>query len=160
MQDDEFLAIIEQMTAIHKQRATLYGSNADPLGNFGEAERVGISPSLSCWLRLTDKYSRITNLFRLDNGPSMIVGLDESREDNLLDLANYAILTLILLRRENEKRASQKGEPNAVCPTFDGPSKEVGLASLGSAETGRCEMPNRGIAGGYSASFSYRPNDL
>ena len=47
-------------------------------------------------IRLEDKLSRLKTLIKSENK------VDESIEDTLMDLANYAIMTLIELRVENK----------------------------------------------------------
>lgn len=85
-----FNEILELMRQIHEAKAHDYTSEGCPLGNFIESERIGVEPFKACFIRLQDKYSRACNLI---SGMEASVQ-DETLEDTLVDLANYAILTL------------------------------------------------------------------
>lgn len=70
--------------------------NHDYGNSFGETyKKLGI---ISAVTRLTDKYNRLVSLCTKDQ---MVT--DESIEDTLLDMANYAIMTLMEI--EEEKRS-------------------------------------------------------
>lgn len=93
----QFDAILQKMGQLHDAKRNDYASNSDPLGNFREAERLGISAYQSIMIRMTDKYTRACNLTRKQGEHSVA---DESLADTLLDLANYAVLALIALKEE------------------------------------------------------------
>lgn len=80
---------------ICKELNTLYeNKNADYGDSFGKSyKEYGVT--MSC-IRLEDKLNRLKNL---NKGEGQKVN-DESIEDTLMDLANYAIMTLIELREE------------------------------------------------------------
>lgn len=75
-------------TYIQKNKA--YGNS------FGDTfAKLGV---ISAITRITDKYNRIVNLAV---NPSVDVG-DESMIDSLLDLANYALMTVMELQNTKE----------------------------------------------------------
>jgi len=94
----EFDELLRKMGQIHDAKRADYANN-DPLGNFREAERVGVTVLQGIMVRLGDKYTRACNLVR-QHGERAVK--DETLEDTLLDLANYALLALLAYRREKE----------------------------------------------------------
>lgn len=87
-----FLAILDEMRALHLKKAADYGSDADPLANVRSAVDVGLRPEVGAWIRARDKVHRIDSFFRrgsLEN---------ESVEDSLLDLAAYSLIALVMMR--------------------------------------------------------------
>jgi len=97
----EFYDLIIKMCEIHSIKNKGYGLG-DPLGNFMESKRFGVEPWKGALVRLSDKVSRLYNLAAKKDNPEYADAVKmESLEDTLIDLANYALLCLILLRREN-----------------------------------------------------------
>lgn len=97
-----FYDLIVQMAHIHEIKNKGYGIG-NPLGNFMECERFGVPAWKGCLVRMTDKYSRILNLVaKMDNPEYRDAIKMENLEDTLIDLANYSIICLILLK-ENKK---------------------------------------------------------
>ena len=79
--------------------------NGDYGDSFGESVREwGIVAALT---RISDKWNRIKTL-AAHNGESLVK--DESLEDSLLDLANYALMTCMELRNNNNCKKSGKTE--------------------------------------------------
>ncbi len=68
------------------------GSAPDPFGNFSRVEALGVATTEQGFLvRMTDKMCRVASLLR----PGITAQVkDESVEDTLLDLGNYALLLL------------------------------------------------------------------
>ena len=98
-----FYELILQMCKIHEIKNKGYGIG-NPLGNFMECERFNIPAWKGCLVRMTDKYSRICNLVaKMDNPEYQDAIKMENLEDTLIDLANYSLLCIILLREYNEK---------------------------------------------------------
>jgi hypothetical protein len=87
-----YLALLDEMRALHVKKAQDYGTNHDPLANLRASADVGIEPWRSAWLRAKDKVKRI-DAFCV-NG----VLANEGVEDSLMDLAAYALLALALRR--------------------------------------------------------------
>jgi len=99
-----FSEILEWMQQIHEAKAHDYTSQGSPLGNFMESERIGVEPFKGCFIRLQDKYSRACNLI---SGMEAAVQ-DETLEDTLVDMANYAILTLQCVEYQMESHGNRE----------------------------------------------------
>lgn len=80
------------MREIHDQKNADYSSDTDPLSNFRACERLGVPAWKGCLIRMTDKMSRLE---QLAGGKSPKVK-GEAMEDTLIDLANYALLCVVL----------------------------------------------------------------
>ena len=97
-----FFDLCDQMKEMHRRKSRDYGcpSGEDPLANIRNGARfVGIPSWKGAMVRLSDKVTRLAAYNatgRLEN---------ESLEDNLFDLASYALLAL-LLHREDRDAAS------------------------------------------------------
>jgi len=102
-----FYELLLQMAEIHAIKNKGYaGGNA--LGNFMESERFGVEAWKGCLVRISDKVSRIYNLTKRMDDPEFQDAIKmEGLEDTLIDLANYSLLCLILLK-EREKNGSTK----------------------------------------------------
>jgi len=102
-----FYELVIKMCEIHEVKNKGYGGG-NPLGNFMECERLGIPAWKGCLVRMGDKWTRINNLARKMDDPDMQDAVKmESLEDTLIDLANYSLLCLILLK-EREKNEGKK----------------------------------------------------
>lgn len=83
-----FEEILETMLSTYKAKNADYGSSFDKtLNEFGLVASV---------VRLNDKMERIKSLIKSDAKV-----LDENIDDTLLDMANYAVLTLLWLRNKD-----------------------------------------------------------
>lgn len=92
----EFKAITETMFNVFRAKRNDYGdTSAELLQRFG--------PN-SLLVRIYDKFSRLANLL---SGKSQRV-IDESVYDTLIDLANYAIIAVIELQKQDEKKLNEK----------------------------------------------------
>ena len=89
-----FKSIVDKMFDTYKRKNKDYGSSFDEL-----FDEYGMTSAL---LRIKDKYNRLKAIN--DNG--QIEVKDESVEDTLLDMANYAILTVIKLRNNKTPNKS------------------------------------------------------
>jgi hypothetical protein len=85
---DYFEDIVSEMTEIHKKKNADYGNNFH--------KRYAKYGFLTALLRLTDKMERLENIY--EKGEIQVK--DESVEDTLIDLANYAVMTVVELRNE------------------------------------------------------------
>lgn len=80
-------AICEELNKIYKDKNHDYGDS------FGETyKKLGI---ISAVTRLTDKINRLQSLVTKEQKVK-----DESIKDTLMDLANYAIMTLIEMKED------------------------------------------------------------
>lgn len=94
----EFYELIIKMAEIHEVKNKGYGIG-NPLGNFQESERFGVPAWQGCMVRMSDKWARLCNMaVKLDNPEYQDAVKMESLEDTLIDLANYSLLCLILLK--------------------------------------------------------------
>lgn len=90
-----FLALLDEVAEMHRTKSHDYGSADDPLANIRNgAEFVGIEPWRASMVRLSDKVTRLASYNRTGRLNH------ESVEDSLLDLASYALLTLLLFRED------------------------------------------------------------
>ena len=93
----EFFDLCDALKEMHRRKSRDYGcpSGEDPLANIRNgAKFVGIPSWKGAMVRLSDKVTRLAAYNatgRLEN---------ESLEDNLFDLASYALLALLLHREE------------------------------------------------------------
>jgi len=71
-----------------------YATIDDPYRNFRMSESVGVSVEKGILVRMCDKLSRIGNL--IDNGTASVK--DESVDDTLIDVINYANILLCYLQ--------------------------------------------------------------
>ena len=86
--NEAFGMLCEQITDTHKRKSHDYGDS------FGQMwERFGITSAV---IRLSDKMNRV---YTLTSGKSAEVK-DESLRDTLLDLASYAIMTVVEMDKE------------------------------------------------------------
>jgi len=92
--------MVKRMTDIvAKKNADYTGNNDDAFANFKQVEDLGIASAEQGFLtRMTDKLSRINTFVK--KGVYSVT--DESVEDTLLDLANYAILMSGYIKSKKE----------------------------------------------------------
>lgn len=83
---DYFDDILKEMSDVHRRKNADYGNNFHK-----RYEKYGF---LTALLRLTDKMERLENIYKKGE----IQVKDESVEDTLLDLANYAVMTIVELK--------------------------------------------------------------
>lgn len=89
-----FKEITNKMLEIYKAKNTDYGSSvSDTYRDFG---------LVSFLVRMQDKMNRLKTL---NKNEAKV--LDEKIEDTLLDLANYSILALIELKKEDETNGKE-----------------------------------------------------
>ena len=89
-----FKEITEDMLKLYEAKNTDYGSSvSDTYRDFG---------LVSFLVRIQDKLNRL----KLSKRGALVV--DEKIEDTLIDMANYSILALIELRKDEVKRNGQR----------------------------------------------------
>lgn len=84
-----FKEITDNMVSIFEKKRNDYGQTTTQM-----IEKYGFLPMV---IKLDDKLGRLTQLL-INNKEQKVK--DESVEDTLLDLANYAIITMIELRKK------------------------------------------------------------
>lgn len=94
-----FVQILDSMRTLSEKKQADYGKEEDPFANVrGGAYDMGLSPWIGAAIRMSDKMRRIQKAARL--------GVDslnfDSVEDDLLDIAVYAVIALVLLEEDNE----------------------------------------------------------
>ena len=91
---DEFNTVLKELLAMHDRKGLDYGTNAEPFANIiAGADFAGIEPWVAALLRASDKMGRLS---KVAHGHKLTV---ETIDDNLVDLAVYAIIALCLYRR-------------------------------------------------------------
>ena len=91
----EWLGILEELRALHLKKSSDYGSNESAFANVEASALCGVEP----WRRaLCDASDCLVRM------QAFAVGSKEVDTDNaLLDLANWAMICLVQLRREESK---------------------------------------------------------
>lgn len=93
--------LFEKSDEINRKKGFDYAGAEDTLYNFKLIEFLGVAPSeLGCFLRLTDKISRIAQFLRT----GVFKVEEESLEDTVIDAINYLCLfyALITEKRQNK----------------------------------------------------------
>ena len=101
--DPRFFAILEEMAVIHRKKGTDYGLGQDVLANVRSSEEFGVPAWIGTAIRLNDKIIRVKNMARKG------FLAKEPLEDSLLDIANYAVLALILYREQKAPAVAGSG---------------------------------------------------
>ena len=92
-----FYELLLEIAELHARKNANYAEDNDPLSNLKYCANFGIRPFIGVMVRLSDKWSRITQLAK---GKPDLVG--ESIKDTLFDNAVYSLLSIILLEEENK----------------------------------------------------------
>lgn len=86
-----FIALLEEMKALHESKSADYGSEDDPLANVRSgADFVNIEPWRGCMVRIADKIQRLRTYCRTGRL------VHEGVRDTLLDLSAYSLLAIVL----------------------------------------------------------------
>jgi hypothetical protein len=93
---DAFQRVLREMLLLHQKKQQDYGSRSDAFANVRASEDFGIPGWLGAIIRANDKMSRMKSF--AETG----VLANESVEDSLIDMANYAVIALVLYREETE----------------------------------------------------------
>lgn len=93
-----FYELLETIADLHDRKNANYAKDGDPLSNFRMCEEFGVPATMGTMVRISDKYSRITQLMK---GKKDEVG--ESIKDTLQDMAVYCLLEIILIEEEEQK---------------------------------------------------------
>ena len=91
-QSERFKELLEEMKKTHDAKRHDYASVEDVFANFRTCEMGGIPAWKGCCVRLGDKLSRIMGFAKKE----LLEVKDESIKDTLIDMANYALIALIL----------------------------------------------------------------
>lgn len=93
---DSYQNALCELEILHNKKAQDYGDGEDQYANMRVAEEFGDPPSKGAAMRASDKLSRLKTYYK--TGQLACEGV----EDSYLDLANYAIIGLLLFREERE----------------------------------------------------------
>lgn len=99
-----FEKIVCEMVDLHKKKQADYGTDGDPFANVRASGEFGIDPWLGALLRANDKMTRLKTFSQKGTLAN------EGVEDSLIDLANYAVISLVLWREQNAASDSSKIE--------------------------------------------------
>lgn len=87
--------VMTKMFEIIRKKNSDYATTSDAFSNFSLVEKMGIvSTEKGILVRMSDKMARLGNLMG-NNSPK-----NESIEDTILDIGNYAILLLCYLSKK------------------------------------------------------------
>ena len=100
-QSERFYELLDIMKKTHDAKRHDYANPDDVFANFRTCEQAGIPAWKGCCVRIGDKFSRIMGFAKKET----LKVKDESIEDTLIDLANYALIALILY--EESKKDGQ-----------------------------------------------------
>jgi len=109
----EFQSLLDKMKEVHDAKSDDYAVDGDRFSNFRLSELIDVPVWKGIVIRMGDKYSRICEFCKKEEYSVK----DESVEDTLLDLANYALLCLQAYReskRGEAKVAINVKESNVV----------------------------------------------
>jgi hypothetical protein len=98
-----FYKLLERMAEVHSAKNHDYAGDENPLYNLHAVKRVDIEPSVGAFVRMLDKWTRLEMFVK--NG--VLYVKDENIVDTLIDLANYALLMIILLKEEKDEKENQ-----------------------------------------------------
>jgi hypothetical protein len=93
--DPRFHALLRQIGELHDAKQRDYGSDIDPFANVRGSARWGVEPWIGAMVRASDKVHRLQSY--VANGSLA----NEGVEDSLMDLAVYALISLILFREKD-----------------------------------------------------------
>lgn len=128
-QEDTFRNMMEMTRRKNNDYA---GKGGDAFNNFSRVENLcpAITTEMGFFVRLTDKFSRVSSF--VQNGELLV--RDESAEDTLLDLSNYAFLFYAYLTAKKLKMNLQPTEPTQVeiAERFD-PTKHLTKSQVDAA---------------------------
>lgn len=104
--EKRFRSSLNKMLSITLAKNSDYAPTENALSNFYMVETLGLTTAEN-WIlvRMSDKLSRIANLLKNDAKNNV---KNESIEDTLIDLANYAIILKILI--EDKKWIKEEDE--------------------------------------------------
>ena len=92
----DFYKLLETMAQVHSDKNHDYAGEGDPLRNFKASERMGIEPWVGVAVRMCDKFTRFENFIKQRE----LHVKDETIDDTLIDLANYALICILLRRNK------------------------------------------------------------
>ena len=93
---ESFESLTAQMIAVFLSKQAMYGPDNISLGGDMSDEKDRKLALLGIWFRMNDKIQRMQNILKKDFSDDEVEF--EPLEDSYLDLANYAIISLLVKR--------------------------------------------------------------
>jgi hypothetical protein len=93
----EFLTVLDDIRAMHLKKSADYGTDEDPFANVNASVDFGVSGVVGTLIRANDKMRRLQAWAK---GSTLA---NEGVEDSLMDLATYAVIALVQLRKEQSE---------------------------------------------------------
>ena len=97
---EQFKKMTAEMAALYEEKNRNYGNSFD--------KSLNEDGLLVSKIRLGDKYNRFSSLLKQKSEGTS----DESIKDTLIDLANYAIMTIMWLENNNNTVLTENGNPS------------------------------------------------
>ena len=91
MRNPKFHKLLKEIAELHDAKNNDYSTSEDALSNFRLCENFGIPAWKGCLVRMSDKWSRITQLSKKEASVK-----SETIVDTLKDLAVYSLICTIL----------------------------------------------------------------
>lgn len=102
-----FLELLDEMRALSARKQADYGRSADPFANVRASEDFGIPGWVGSVMRMNDKMRRLQTASRKtlrktvnDQGNTVVMLDNEPITDSLIDIAVYALISLVLYEEE------------------------------------------------------------
>ena len=105
-QSERFYELLEIMKNTHDAKRHDYANTDDVFAYCRTCEQAGIPAWKGCCVRIGDKFSRIMGFAKKEK----LKVKDESIKDTLIDMANYALIALILYEEEQEYGVDKERE--------------------------------------------------
>lgn len=96
----KFHDLLDTIGKLHDRKQAGYGKPGDPFANVRAAEEWGVDGWLGAMIRLSDKVRRLQSV-SARRIPDKAV--DDSVRDNLMDIAVYALISLVLYEESNSE---------------------------------------------------------
>lgn len=100
LKTSKFSSLLNELEELHNKKSKDYGSEEDPFLNLKSSINYGVEPWRGTLVKCGDKMARLSTYAQTGKLAN------ESVRDSLLDLASYAIVTLILLEEEQSKETT------------------------------------------------------
>ena len=97
----EWMDIVEELRQLHLEKTSQYGSTQSAFANVEASEKCGVEPWRRAICDLSDCTVRLQALCN---------GQDVDYENAALDCANWALIALVMLRRERDDYRSTEVE--------------------------------------------------
>ena len=97
----EWMDIVEELRQLHLEKTSQYGSTQSAFANVEASEKCGVEPWRRAICDLSDCTVRLQSLCN---------GQDVDYENACLDAANWALIALVMLRRERDEYRSTEIE--------------------------------------------------